>query len=289
MSENNNIPFLNTSDFTDKVKDLFTNQKFWAPALAATLGMGAIGGISAGLSKRHKETPRQRRRRILRSILVPSLLTAGAAGLGGLGVAALNMEDFKYGDPDKAKYIDDYKKILEQRKKEDSENTKENLSTAVNVATPVAGIASGATLGYKAKNWLEALKNISYTPKAPIAKSPAIVKLEAGQQAEKILNKITDIDKKKRLSKVDPVRLLKLTKAIKKTRYGKLTKAMLDIFSNTNKGNVVALTSGGAGGYVGSEWLKDDIMNSINSESNETKIIEDLEKAYDAGKASATK
>lgn len=289
MSENNNIPFLNTTDFTDKVKDLFTNQKFWAPALAATLGMGAIGGISAGLSKRHKETPRQRRRRILRSILVPSLLTAGAAGLGGLGVAALNMGDFKYGDPDKAKYIDDYKKILEQRKKEDSENTKENLSTAVNVATPVAGIAGGAATGYKAKNGLEAILNLSYTPKAPIAKSPAIVKLEAGQQAEKILNKITDIDKKKRLSKVDPVRLLKLTKAIKKTRYGKLTKAMLDIFSNTNKGNVVALTSGGVLGGYGSELLKDDIMNRINSESNEAKIIEDLEKAYDAGKASANK
>lgn len=289
MSENNNIPFLNTTDFTDKVKDLFTNQKFWAPALAATLGMGAIGGISAGLSKRHKETPRQRRRRILRSILVPSLLTAGAAGLGGLGVAALNMGDFKYGDPDKAKYIDDYKKILEQRKKEDSENTKENLSTAVNVATPVAGIAGGAATGYKAKKGLEALKNIFYTPKAPIAKSPAIVKLEAGQQAEKILNKITDIDKKKRLSKVDPVRLLKLTKAIKKTRYGKLTKEMIDIFSNTNKGNAVALTSGGAlGGYV-SELLKDYTMNRINSESNEAKIIEDLEKAYDAGKASANK
>lgn len=282
MAENNNIPFLNTTDFTDKVKDLFTNQKFWAPALAATLGMGAIGGISAGLSKRHKETPRQRRRRILRSILVPSLLTAGAAGLGGLGVAALNMRDFKYGDPDKAKYIDDYKKILEQRKKEDSENTKENLSTAVNIATPVAGIASGAWSGYKAKNGLEAGKNLFFkSNKASTPKSPAIVKLEAGHQAEKILNKVTDIDKKKRLSKVDPVRLLKLTKAIKKTRYGKLTKAMIDIFSNANKGNVVALTSGGAIGGYGGDLLKDSIMNRINSESNEAKIIEDLEKAYD--------
>lgn len=289
MSENNNIPFLNTTDFTDKVKDLFTNKKFWAPALAATLGMGAIGGISAGLSKRHKETPRQRRRRILRSILVPSLLTAGAAGLGGLGVAALNMGDFKYGDPDKAKFIDDYKKILEQRKKEDSENLKENISTAVNIATPVAGIVGGAATGYKVKNGLEALKNIAYTPKAPIAKSPAIVKLEAGQQAEKILNKVTDIDKKKRLSKVDPVRLLKLTKAIKKTRYGKLTKAMMDLFSNANKGNIVALSAGGTAGAVGSEYGKDFIINTIDSASNEAKIIEDLEKAYDAGKASVNK
>ena len=97
------IAFLNDTDFLDKVKSIFTNSNFWAPALAATLGTGAIGGLMAASSKRHKETPRQRRRRILRSILVPSLLTGTAVGLGGLGAAAYNMDDVRFGDPALAK------------------------------------------------------------------------------------------------------------------------------------------------------------------------------------------
>ena len=97
------IAFLNDTDFLDKVKSVFTNSNYWAPALAATLGTGAIGGLMAARSKRHKETPRQRRRRILRSILVPSLLAGTAAGLGGLGLAAFNMQDVRFGDSDLAK------------------------------------------------------------------------------------------------------------------------------------------------------------------------------------------
>ena len=97
------IAFLNDTDFLDKVKSIFTNSNYWAPALAATLGTGAIGGLVAAGSKRHKETPRQRRRRILRSILVPSLLAGTAAGLGGLGLAAFNMQDVRFGDSDLAK------------------------------------------------------------------------------------------------------------------------------------------------------------------------------------------
>ena len=97
------ISFLSNTDFLDKLKSTFSNSKFWAPALAATIGTGALGGMLAASSNRHKETPRQRRRRILRSILVPSLLTAGAAGIGGLGASALNMEDFRFGDSALAK------------------------------------------------------------------------------------------------------------------------------------------------------------------------------------------
>lgn len=94
------IAFLTDTDFLDQVKSTFLNPKFIAPALAATLGAGTIGGLLASKSVRNKETPRQRRRRILRSVLVPALLAGTAAGVGGLGLSAANMKDVRFGDKD---------------------------------------------------------------------------------------------------------------------------------------------------------------------------------------------
>lgn len=146
--------FLGNTDFLDKVKELFKNKKFWAPALAATLGAGAIGGVSAGLSHRDKETPRQRRRRILRSILVPSLLTAGAAGLGGLGAATLNMEDFRWGDKNLAKKEKEFMTNQEEKEKENEKT----LNTVKEVIGNNIGTGTGAALGgyitHKGQGWL---------------------------------------------------------------------------------------------------------------------------------------
>ena len=129
--------FLSNTDFLDKLKNVFKNPKFWAPALAATVGAGAIGGISAGLSKRKIETPRQRRRRILRSILLPSLLTAGAAGLGGIGLAAANLDSLQFSSEEDRK--------AEDAVRAEKERTNQIRDSLLNKSVDIGGLAAHAT------------------------------------------------------------------------------------------------------------------------------------------------
>lgn len=134
-----NTQWFGNSDFLNSVKNTFSNTGFWAPALAATLGAGVIGGLGAFFSKRKIETPRQRRRRILRSILVPTLLTAGAAGLGGLGYAALNMKSLNYSDPS----LVAAENFLKKQKKKEQKERDENLETAGSVLKELTPVAAG--------------------------------------------------------------------------------------------------------------------------------------------------
>lgn len=71
---------------TQKFKDNLSNMasKYAIPALLATAGTGAIGGLLASDNKIDFESPSDRRKRILRSTLFPALTTAGAiAAFGG--------------------------------------------------------------------------------------------------------------------------------------------------------------------------------------------------------------
>lgn len=62
--------------------------RYWIPALVATLGTGGIAAYMAGNKKRIGESPSARRKRIIRSTLLPTLATAlGSAGL--IGASAL--------------------------------------------------------------------------------------------------------------------------------------------------------------------------------------------------------
>ena len=76
------------TNYTEALKSIFSNPKFWGPALAATIGTGATGYLLANKAKRINESPTQRRKRILRSILYPAT-TIGAGSLAlALGLAA---------------------------------------------------------------------------------------------------------------------------------------------------------------------------------------------------------
>lgn len=76
------------TNYTEALKSIFSNPKFWGPALAATIGTGAAGYLLANKAKRINESPAQRRKRILRSILYPAT-TIGAGSLAlALGLAA---------------------------------------------------------------------------------------------------------------------------------------------------------------------------------------------------------
>lgn len=62
--------------------------RYWIPALVATLGTGGVAAYMAGNKKRVGESPSARRKRIIRSTLLPTLATAlGSAGL--IGASAL--------------------------------------------------------------------------------------------------------------------------------------------------------------------------------------------------------
>ena len=91
------VPFIDNSDFTHQLKSI--TSKYWPAAIAATVAAGGLGGLLASNSKPINETPRQRRRRILRAILLPALSTAGGAAALGLGAAAYNMKNLRNSDP----------------------------------------------------------------------------------------------------------------------------------------------------------------------------------------------
>lgn len=62
--------------------------RYWIPALVATLGTGGVAAYIAGNKKRVGESPSARRKRIIRSTLLPTLAAAlGSAGL--IGASAL--------------------------------------------------------------------------------------------------------------------------------------------------------------------------------------------------------
>lgn len=62
--------------------------RYWIPALVATLGTGGVAAYMAGNKKRVGESPSARRKRIIRSTLLPTLAAAlGSAGL--IGASAL--------------------------------------------------------------------------------------------------------------------------------------------------------------------------------------------------------
>lgn len=71
---------------SDKFKNSMSEMasKYALPALLATVGTGALGGVLSASNKIDFESPAARRKRILRSALFPALTTAGAlAAFGG--------------------------------------------------------------------------------------------------------------------------------------------------------------------------------------------------------------
>lgn len=107
------VPFIDNSDFTHQLKSI--TSKYWPAALAATVAAGGLGGLLASNSKPINETPRQRRRRILRAILLPALSTAGGAAALGLGAAAYNMKNLRNSDPNFAQKAEKAQEILDNR------------------------------------------------------------------------------------------------------------------------------------------------------------------------------
>ena len=107
------VPFIDNSDFTHQLKSI--TSKYWPAALAATVAAGGLGGLLASNSKPINETPRQRRRRILRAILLPALSTAGGAAALGLGAAAYNMKNLRNSDPNFEQKIEKAQEILDNR------------------------------------------------------------------------------------------------------------------------------------------------------------------------------
>lgn len=118
-------PFIDNSDFTHQLKSI--TSKYWPAALAATVAAGGLGGLLASNSKPINETPRQRRRRILRAILLPALSTAGGAAALGLGAAAYSMKNLRNSDPDFAQKIEKAQEILDNR----TENRNRAIATGV--------------------------------------------------------------------------------------------------------------------------------------------------------------
>lgn len=106
-------PFIDNSDFTHQLKSI--TSKYWPAALAATVAAGGLGGLLTSNSKPINETPRQRRRRILRAILLPALSTAGGAAALGLGAAAYNMKNLRNSDPDFAQKIEKAQEKIDQQ------------------------------------------------------------------------------------------------------------------------------------------------------------------------------
>lgn len=107
------VPFIDNSDFTHQLKSI--TSKYWPAALAATVAAGGLGGLLASNSKPINETPRQRRRRILRAILLPALSTAGGAAALGLGAAAYNMKNLRNSDPNFAQKIEKAQEKVDQQ------------------------------------------------------------------------------------------------------------------------------------------------------------------------------
>lgn len=98
--------------------------RYWIPALVATLGTGGVAAYMAGNKKRVGESPSARRKRIIRSTLLPTLATAlGSAGL--IGASAL-------WNTDADSYVGTGKKIDEGMK----ELTKEDVREATKPPEP---------------------------------------------------------------------------------------------------------------------------------------------------------
>ena len=119
------VPFIDNSDFTHQLKSI--TSKYWPAAIAATVAAGGLGGLLASSSKPINETPRQRRRRIMRAILLPALSTAGGAAALGLGAAAYNMKNLRNSDPNFAQKIEKAQEILDNR----TENRNRAVATGV--------------------------------------------------------------------------------------------------------------------------------------------------------------
>lgn len=119
------VPFIDNSDFTHQLKSI--TSKYWPAAIAATVAAGGLGGLLASKSKPINETPRQRRRRIMRAILLPALSTAGGAAALGLGAAAYNMTNLRNSDPDFAQKVEEAQEILDNR----TENRNRAVATGV--------------------------------------------------------------------------------------------------------------------------------------------------------------
>lgn len=73
--------YLKSDDFKDKLTE--TAKNFALPALLATVGSGAVGGYLASKNKIDFESPKERRKRILKSILFPAITGGAVAGLAG--------------------------------------------------------------------------------------------------------------------------------------------------------------------------------------------------------------
>ena len=74
----------------DNLKDIAS--KYALPALLASAGTGAIGGILASNNVIEHESKAARRKRILRSILFPALTTAAISGTAGLAGAVSDID-----------------------------------------------------------------------------------------------------------------------------------------------------------------------------------------------------
>lgn len=107
------VPFIDNSDFTHQLKSI--TSKYWPAAIAATVAAGGLGGLLASDSKPINETPRQRRRRIMRAILLPALSTAGGAAALGLGAAAYNMTNLRNSDPNFEQKIEKAQEKVDQQ------------------------------------------------------------------------------------------------------------------------------------------------------------------------------
>ncbi len=98
--------------------------RYWIPALVATLGTGGVAAYMAGNKKRVGESPSARRKRIIRSTLLPTLAAAlGSAGL--IGASAL-------WNTDADSYVGTGKKIDEGKE----EVTKEDVREATKPPEP---------------------------------------------------------------------------------------------------------------------------------------------------------
>lgn len=98
--------------------------RYWIPALVATLGTGGLAAYMAGNKKRIGESPSARRKRIIRSTLLPTLAAAlGSTGL--IGASAL-------WNTDADSYVGTGKKIDEGKE----EVTKEDVREATKPPEP---------------------------------------------------------------------------------------------------------------------------------------------------------
>lgn len=158
-----------TSNFKDIAK------KYGPYALLASLAAGAGNTYLAYKAKPANETAKQRRNRLLKAFLLPTLTTAlGSAALG------LSAATFKSDlTPESAKKLNEVEKKLNPASNKVTEGL---LTQAGSIATPALATAAGAGAGYKMVG-----KPVAHTIKefGPIARS--ITRGAVGNTAKALL------------------------------------------------------------------------------------------------------